>query len=87
MGTVYFDCGGLPRPTAATIDQVARLKLRAKRIGYEVELRNLEPELADLIGFCGLAGVLGVELQGQAEQRKQPCCIEEEGQLDDPSLF
>ena len=87
MGTVYFDCSGLPRPTAATIDQVARLKLGAKRIGCEVELRNLEPELVDLIGLCGLAGVLGVELQGQAEQRKQPSCIEEEGQLDDPSLF
>jgi hypothetical protein len=87
MRTVYFDCGGLPRPTAATIDQIARLKLAARRRGCELELRNANSDLAELICFIGLGGVLGVEPEGQAEQREQPCCIEEEGELDDPSLL
>jgi hypothetical protein len=87
MGTVYFDCAGLPRPTAATIDQIARLKLAARRNGCELELSNADHELVELLRFVGLARVLGLELEGQAEQRKELGCIEEEGELDDPSLF
>jgi hypothetical protein len=87
MTTVYFDCGGLPRPAAATVDQIARLKLAAKRSGCELELRNADPDLVELICFVGLDGVLGVELEGQPEQGKQLFCVEEESQLDDPSPF
>ena len=86
METVYFDCSGLRRPSAATIDQIARLKLAARRNGCELELSNADHDLVDLICLAGLGGVLGVELEGQAEKRKQACCIEEEGELDDPSL-
>jgi len=86
MGTVYFDCAGLPRPTAATIDRIARLKLAARRNGCELELSNADSDLVELLCFVGLARVLGLELEGQAEQREQPSCIQEEGELDDPSL-
>jgi hypothetical protein len=86
MGTVYFDCGGLQQPTAATVDQIARLKLTAKQSGCELELTNASSELVELISFLGLAPVLGVQSRRQAEKRKQPGCIEEEGELDDPSL-
>ena len=86
MRTVFLDCGRLRRPTAATIDQLARLELAARRSGCELELSNANPDLVELIGFIGLARVLGVELEGQAEQRKQPCCVEEERELDDPPL-
>ena len=70
MGTVYFDCGRLEEPTAATIDQIARLKLDARRCGCELELRNANRDLAELICFVGLSEVLGVELEGQSEQRE-----------------
>jgi hypothetical protein len=85
MRTVYFDCAGLPRPTAATVDQITRLKLAAMRDGCKLELRNADPDLVELICFVGLADELGLELEGQAEQREQPGSVEEEGQLDDLS--
>ena len=69
------------------MDQIARLKLAARRCGCELKLSNANPDLVDLICLVGLAEVLGVEREGQAEQRKQPCCVEEEGELDDSSLF
>jgi hypothetical protein len=86
MGTVYFDCSGLRKPTAATIDKIARLKLAARRNGCELELSNADSDLVELLCFVGLARVLGLELEGQAEQREQPSCIQEEGELDDLSL-
>ena len=86
MRTVFLDCWPLEAPTAATIDQIARLKLTALRRGCELELVNLDPHLRELIGFCGLGGALGLESRGQAEEREQPGCVEEEGELDDPSV-
>jgi len=84
MGTVYFDCAGLLLPTASSVDQIARLKLAAKRNGCDLELENANPELIELLCLAGLAGVLGLELEGEAEQREQLGGVEEEGQLDDP---
>jgi anti-anti-sigma regulatory factor len=86
MGSVFLDCAPLEAPTAATINQIARLKLTALRRGCELELVNLNPHLRELIGLFGLSEVLRVESRGQAEEREQPCSIEEEGELDDPSL-
>ena len=51
MRSVCFDCGALDEPTAATIDQIARLKLAARRDGCELELKNANPYLQELIGF------------------------------------
>lgn len=87
MGTVHCDCGELKEPTAATIDQIARLKLAARRHGCDLELRNASSKLDELICFAGLGGVLGVDPEGQAEQWKQPRGVEEKGQLDDLSPF
>jgi hypothetical protein len=87
MGTVYFDCGELQELTCATVNLIARLKLEARRNGRELELTNASSELAGLISFLGLAPVLGLEPRGQAEEWEQPCCIEEEGELDDPSTL
>jgi hypothetical protein len=69
---IKVDCGSVREPTAATIDQIARLKLTARRCDCELELRNASPYLLELIDFVGLAGVLRVEMQRQAEQGKQP---------------
>ena len=80
-----LDCAQLREPTAATIDQIARLQLAVRRRGSELELKNPCPDLLQLIGFFGLAGVLRAESGRQAEQREQPCRVEEKGELGDPS--
>ena len=82
---ITIDCGSVKEPTAGTIDQIARLKLAACRSGRELELRNASPFLLELIGFAGLAGVLGLEAGRQPEQGKQSRGIEEEGELGDSS--
>jgi hypothetical protein len=87
MRTVFLDCGPVREPTAATIDQIARLKLEARRSGCDLELANANSDLEELIQFCGLGGVLGLESEGHSEQREQSGGIEEERQLDDPSVL
>ena len=104
MRSVCLDCGPLKEPTAATIDEIARLQLAARRRGCKLELANANPYLLELIRFVGLTDVLcqgnafsgpsghlpgergGLESSGQAEQRKQGCRVEEEGELGDPTL-
>jgi len=81
---ITVDCRALAEPTAATIDQIARLKLAARRCRCELELKNPSPDLLDLIGFVGLSRVLLVEAQRQTEQREQPGGVEEKGELGDP---
>jgi len=83
---IRLDCGPLTAPTAATIEQIARLQLAARRQGCSLELKDANPCLLELIGFCGLGEVLGVEPRRQAEQWKQPLGVEEEGELGDPSV-
>ena len=83
---IRLDCGPLTAPTAATIEQIARLQLAARRLGCSLELKDANPCLLELIGFCGLGEVLGVEPRRQAEQWKQSLGVEEEGELGDPSV-
>ena len=49
------------RPTAATVDSLARLALLLRREGLRLVLRDAPPELVELIEFMGLAEVLRVE--------------------------
>jgi hypothetical protein len=49
------------RPTAATVDSLARLALLLRREGSRLVLCSASPELAELIAFMGLAEVLGVD--------------------------
>jgi anti-anti-sigma regulatory factor len=49
------------RPTAATVDSLARLALMLRREGSRLVLRQVTPELAELIAFMGLTEALGVE--------------------------
>ena len=81
---IILDCSCLRAPDAAEVDRIARLHLGLRRQGFELRLRNPTSSLQELIGFCGLAGVLGVEPGGKAEEREQPWRVEEEGQLGDP---
>src|ERR1700687_3174350 len=86
MRSVCLDCGQVTKPTAFTVYQIAPLELAARRCGCELELLNANPYLLELIGFVGLAEVLRVEARRQAEQRKEPGGVEEEGELCDPSI-
>jgi hypothetical protein len=81
MRTVCLDCGPIDEPTAATIEQIARLKLAAGRGGCQLELRNAKPSLLELIDFAGLAELLRVEVQRQSKKRKDPLGVEEKGEL------
>ena len=49
------------RPTAATVDALARLAVLLRREGSRLVLRGASPELVELIAFMGLTEVLGVE--------------------------
>jgi len=45
----------------ATIDLLARMQLEARRLGCSIVLRDVPPEVRELIGFAGLEEVLPVE--------------------------
>jgi anti-anti-sigma regulatory factor len=83
---VVLDCQQLAYPHMAVIDQLARLQLALRRDGCELQLRNADDSVLDLVGFAGLAEVLRVEMQRESEEGKQPGGIEEEHQLGDPPL-
>jgi hypothetical protein len=85
-GRIILDCGPIRKSTAATIDQIARAHLAAGRCSCKLELRDADPDLLELIRFVGLAGVLRVESGRKAKQRKQPCGVEEEGELGNPPV-
>ena len=87
MRSVCLDCRQFTKPTAATVDQIARVHLAMRRCGCELELRNANPCLLELIGFVGLGEVLRVESRRQAEQREEPGGVEEEGELADPPIL
>jgi hypothetical protein len=62
----------------ATVDTLARLKLTALRMGVELRLLGVTPELRSLLELCGLAGVLHVEAGRQPEEREERLGVEEE---------
>ena len=82
-GTVILNCAQLD-PTIAGVDHIARLRLCMKRGGYELCLANVSDELRLAIELAGLAACLGVEVQGQPEEREQLRGVEEERDLANP---
>jgi hypothetical protein len=63
------------RPNLDVIEHLARLRLAARRRGYELRLRDPCADMVALIKFVGLAGVFGlddsVDVVGQAEGGEQ----------------
>jgi hypothetical protein len=82
--TIVCDVGALA-PDGVAVDVLARLQLRARRLGLEIRLRHASSELQELLAFVGLRDVLRVEAGGQAEEREQRVGVEEERDLDDPT--
>jgi anti-anti-sigma regulatory factor len=83
---VVCDVSALVGADAVAIDALARLQLTARRLGSRICVRHASPELRDLLAFTGLADICGLrlELERQAEERKEPVSVEEERELDDP---
>lgn len=87
---VVCDARHLARGGLGTVDALARLQLAARRRGCRVELRNVPPDLAQLLELCGLAEVLrlsdalGVDPGRQPEHREEASGIQEEGDSGDP---
>jgi anti-anti-sigma regulatory factor len=83
---IDLDCARLNEPDVAVIDRIARLQLAARELGLELRLVNVSPAVLELVDFCGLRDALGVEVQGQPEERKQAGRVEEEGDVRDPAV-
>jgi len=89
---ILCDLARLADADIATVDALARLALRARRMGCAVNLRDPATELLELVGLAGLGEVLpcaprsGVEVVGQSEEREEPLGVEEERDAGDPAL-
>jgi len=66
-GTIVVDCALLSQPNAGTIDAIARLHLAARQTGLGLRFADPPPALLELLDFCGLSELLGVEPQRQTE--------------------
>ena len=89
---ILCDLARLADADMATIDALARLALRARRMGCAVTLRDPSTELLELVGLAGLGEVLpcapasGLEVIGQPEEREEPLGVEEERDAGDPAV-
>ena len=89
---ILCDLARLADPDMATVDALARLALRARRMGCAVNLRDPSTELLELVGLAGLGEVLpcaadsGLEVIGQAEEREESLGVEEERDAPDPAV-
>ncbi|HEY2630976.1 MAG TPA: STAS domain-containing protein [Solirubrobacteraceae bacterium] len=59
-GILICDVGGAIADLTA-VHALARLRLTATRLGREIRLRALSPELAQLLDVCGLGEVFGID--------------------------
>jgi ABC-type transporter Mla MlaB component len=86
------DVRALGDADAVAVDALARMQLRAQRVGRRIKLQNSHGDLQDLLAFMGLDEVLpcdsGSRLEAwrKAEQREQGRRVEEEADPRDPPL-
>lgn len=83
---IDVDCARLVRPDVSLVDRVARLRVAARRLGFELRLVNAEPALVELVDLCGLSGALGVEVKRQPEEGEEAGGVEKERDLGDPAF-
>jgi len=80
------DASRLVKVDAVALDAIARLQLTARRLGGRICVRRAPVELEELLRFTGLAEICGLlaVLEREAEERKEPLGVQEEGELADP---
>lgn len=90
---VVCDVGTLVDPDLGAVNALARLQLTARRLGRRILLLHACSELRELLTLMGLrdivplcAGLLPLELRGEAKERKQARGVEEEADSDDLPL-
>ncbi|MEO3819798.1 STAS domain-containing protein [Plantactinospora sp. B24E8] len=87
---VVCDVSRIVDQNVATLDTLARLRLTARRLGVDLQLRGASLRLRQLLTLTGLDAVIpvedgsGVEPHREAEQREQPLHVEEVGDPADP---
>lgn len=82
-GIVDCDVAAVATPDLVTVEALARLRLTARRHGWQLVVRGAEPGLLRLVGLLGLADALG-EAGRQPEQREESVGVEEAGDRGDP---
>ncbi len=80
LGTCVIE--GVGRPDLGTVDDVARLQLRAQRVGGRVVVETALPVLLELLELAGLP----VEVRGQTEDGENGGRVQEEVQPGDPPV-
>lgn len=83
-----WSLAGAGPPDAATVDELARVYVLVRRLGYTVRLRNVSADLSKLLDLCGLSHLFGgeplcVEVIGKAECGEQ-AGIQKVVEPDDP---
>lgn len=68
---VDVDVCGLVRPDLAMVDHLCRLAFHARRLGLELRLRNVSPELHDLLDLAGMCEVCGCPARSALVARSQ----------------
>ncbi|HEV7679961.1 MAG TPA: hypothetical protein VGQ42_15460 [Candidatus Dormibacteraeota bacterium] len=57
-GVIVCDLSRLVAPDIAVVNTLARLRLAAHRLGADLQLWAMSPELASLLGWLGLRGAV-----------------------------
>ena len=85
--TICCDAAAATDPDVGTIEALARLALTARRLGRPFALAGASPDLLDLLALTGLERLarLGVEIEREAEERKETLGVEKEGDPGDPT--
>ena len=82
---VPLDASTLTAPDMASADALARMQLTARRRGHRLLLRSPGGRLALLLTATGLGAVLGLQSEGQAEEREEPGGVQEGVDPGDPA--
>jgi anti-anti-sigma regulatory factor len=82
-GVVLCDVTEVTRPDGVTVETLARLRLTARRHGWELVVHGADARLRQLVGLLGLAealpesGPVLPESGRQPEEGEQVCGVEE----------
>ncbi|MFU8875730.1 STAS domain-containing protein [Micromonospora sp. SL4-19] len=82
-GIVSCDVSGMARPDVVTVEALARLRLTARRHGWQLIVEGAQPGLLRLVDLVGLTDALP-EAGRQTEQREETRRVEEVGDRRDP---